>query len=222
MTKAVALAFARTRGKITCVPRRMDNGLSARFIACIACLTLLSCSGEQQSHGDMAKRGTQESSQAGGLSSSLPQPSTAPATTVAAGKTIGASVIPDACRYDGLAEELAAAEARWQGTGINTYSMTIQRSSFHQLAAWPNSTPLKLQVRSGHPTGNLRRVDSKWLQSVTIDGLFEYIENEASKKPDCLNVEFDPTFGYPTSIRIDPVFGGTDDEVEYSITEFGP
>ena len=100
--------------------------------------------------------------------------------------------------------------------------MTIQRSWFHQLSAWPNSTPLKLTVRSGQPTGNLKRVDSGWLQSVTVDGLFGYIENEASKKPDCLKVEFDPMLGYPTSIRIDPVFGGTDDEVEFSVTEFGP
>jgi hypothetical protein len=221
VTKAEALAFVRTHGAV------LESGFGpvlslAGWIAGIACLTLLSCSDEQQSHGDMAKRRAQESSQAGGPSSSLPQPATTPAIVVVAGKTIGASVIPDACRYDGLTEELAAAEARWQGTGINTYSMTIQRSSFNQLAAWPNSTPLKLQVRSGHPTGNLRRVDSTWLQSVTIDSLFEYIKNEASKKPDCLKVEFDPTFGYPTSIRIDPVFGGTDDEVEYSVTEFGP
>lgn len=200
----------------------MDNGLIGRFITGLACLALLSCSGEQQSHGDTAKRRAQDSSQAGGPSSSLPQPATAPATAVVAGKNIEASVIPEACRYDGLTEALTAAKARWQGTGINTYSMTIQRSSFHQLSAWPNSTPLKLTVRSGQPTGSLKRVDSSWLHSVTVDGLFEYIENEASKKPDCLNVEFDPMLGYPISIRIDPVFGGTDDEVEYSVTEFGP
>ncbi len=200
----------------------MDNDLVGNFIAGAACLLLLSCSSEQQNHGDAAKRGAQETSPANGPSSSLQQPVTAPTLAVVAGKAIEASATPDACRYDGLAEELAAAKSRWQGTGINTYSITIQRSSFHQLAAWPNSTPLKLQVRSGHPTGNLKRVDSKWLQSVTIDGLFGYIESEASKKPDCLNVEFDPTFGYPTSIRIDPVFGGTDDEVEFSVTEFGP
>ena len=221
MTKPEALAFVRTHGVI------LESGIGpvhslAGFIAGIACLTLLSCSGERQSQGATAEPGAQESNRAGDSSSSLPQPATAPATAVVAGTRIEASAIPDACRYDGLAAELAAAEARWQGTGINTYSMTIQRSSFHQLAAWPNSTPLKLEVRSGHPSGNLRRVDSKWLQSVTIDGLFQYIKNEASKKPDCLNVEFDPTFGYPASIRIDPVFGGTDDEVEYSITEFGP
>ena len=221
MPKTEAITFVRKHGVV------LESAIGAvpslaGWITGIACLMLLSCSSEQQGHGDMAKRRALEPSQAAGPPSSLPQPATAPATTMVAGKTVGASAIPDACRYDGLTEELAAAEARWQGTGINTYSMTIQRSSFHQLAAWPNSTPLKLQVRSGHPTGNLTRVDSKWLQSVTVDGLFEYIESEASTKPDCLKVEFDPTFGYPTSIRIDPVFGGTDDEVEYSVTEFGP
>lgn len=201
---------------------QVDDGLIGAVFVGVACLALLSCSGEQQSRGDMPKREAQETSQADGRSPSLPQAATVPATAMVAGKTIQAPAIPDACRYDGLTEALTAAKARWQGTGINTYSMTIQRSSFHQLSAWPNSTPLKLTVRSGQPTGNLKRVDSGWLQSVTVDGLFGYIENEASKKPDCLKVEFDPMLGYPTSIRIDPVFGGTDDEVEFSVTEFGP
>jgi hypothetical protein len=139
-----------------------------------------------------------------------------------AGKRIEPPAIPDACRYDGLTEALAVARARWQGTGINTYSMTIQRSSFHQLAVWPNSTTLKLKVRNGQASGNLRGVDSTWLQSLTVDGLFEYIESQASKHPDCLKVQFDSMFGYPTSIQIDPVFGGTDDELEFAVTEFGP
>lgn len=151
-----------------------------------------------------------------------PDPGSSPATVAGVGKRIEAPAIPDACRYDGLTEALAEARARWQGTGINTYSMTIQRSSFHQLAVWPNSKPLKLKVRDGHATGNLAGVDSTWLQSLTVDGLFGYIESQASQRPDCLNVKFDPMFGYPTSIQIDPVFGGTDDEVEFVVTEFGP
>ena len=150
-----------------------------------------------------------------------PQPGELPAPVEVTAKQIVAATLPDACRHDGLARELSAARAQWQGTGINSYSMTIQRSSFHQLAAWPNSRPLKLVVRDGHATGNLPRVDAAWLQSVTVNGLFDFIETEAAKHPDCLNVSFDPTFGYPTSIRIDPEFGGTDDELEYSISEFG-
>ena len=196
--------------------------MPSAYLAAIACVVLLSCSDEQRSPGDSPQREVQVSQQADDRASPASLPGLPPATLEVVGKKIAPAAIPDACRYDGLTEALTAAKARWQGTGINTYSMTIQRSSFHQLSAWPNSTPLKLQVRSGQPTGNLKRVDSKWLQSVTIDGLFEYIENEASKKPDCLKVEFDPTFGYPISVRIDPVFGGTDDEVEYSVTEFGP
>lgn len=196
--------------------------MPSAYLTAIACVVLLSCSGEQQSSGDSPQREAQVSQQADDQASFAPPPGLPPAALEAVGKKIAPAAIPDACRYDGLTEALAAAKARWQGTGINTYSMTIQRSSFRQLSAWPNSTPLKLKVRSGQPTGNLKRVDSSWLQSVTVDGLFEYIENEASKKPDCLKVEFDPMLGYPTSIQIDPVFGGTDDEVEFSVTEFGP
>lgn len=196
--------------------------MPSAYLTGIACVVLLSCSGEQRNPGDSPQREAQVSPQADDRASPAPPPGLPPATLEAVGKKIAPAAIPDACRYEGLAAALTAAKARWQGTGINTYSMTIQRSSFRQLSAWPNSTPLKLTVISGKPTGNLKSVDSSWLQSVTVDGLFGYIENEASKKPDCLKVEFDPMLGYPTLIRIDPVFGGTDDEVEFSVTEFGP
>jgi len=190
-------------------------------LSCIALVAMLSCSNGQQQEdrkpaGDSATTRPVEV-RVQGEPPSGDQP--APAEIVIGQKA--AVVIPEPCRYDGLAKELDAARAQWQGTGINSYSMTIQRSSFHQLAAWPNSRPLKLVVRDGRATGNLPRVDAAWLQSVTINGLFDYIESEAAKHPDCLNVTFDPTFGFPTSIRIDPVFGGTDDELEYSISEFG-
>lgn len=190
---------------------------------CIALFALLSCSNGQPQ--DRKPASDTATSRAVDVPVQAEQPDSdqpdqpAPAEVVIGRK--GAVVIPNPCRYDDLGKELAAARDLWQGTGINSYSMTIQRASFHQLAAWPNSRPLKLVVRDGRATGNLPRVDSAWLQSVTVDGLFDFIETEAAKHPDCLNVSFDPTFGFPTSIRIDPVFGGTDDELEYSISEFG-
>lgn len=193
-----------------------------RCLTGIACLVLLSCSGEQRGSGDSSQREAPRPQQVDESSTPVPQPAPSPTPVAVPGKRIDSPSIPDACRYDDLPESLATAKARWQGTGINSYSMTVQRSSFHQLAAWPNSTPLKLKVLSGQPSGNLKRVDANWLQSVTVDGLFLYIEIEAAKKPDCLKVEFDPMFGFPTTIRIDPVLGGTDDEVEFSVTDFGP
>jgi hypothetical protein len=188
----------------------------------LACVVLLSCSSEQPGQGETPQSEAPVSHQANDQSPPEPQPEFQSATADVAGKRIEPPAIPDACRYDGLTEALAVARARWQGTGINTYSMTIQRSSFHQLAVWPNSTTLKLKVRNGQASGNLRGVDLTWLQSLTVDGLFEYIESQASKHPDCLKVQFDSMFGYPTSIQIDPVFGGTDDELEFAVTEFGP
>jgi hypothetical protein len=189
--------------------------------ACIAAVALLSCSnGQPQDHAKPASQ-TATMRPADEPLQATDQAVKPAAPVPAAAKPNVATAIPDACRYDGLDKELSAARALWQGTGINSYSMTIQRASFHQRAAWPNAWPLKLVVRDGHPTGNLPRVDAAWLQSVTVDGLFDYIETEAAKHPDCLHVTFDPTFGFPTSIRIDPVFGGADDELEYSISDFG-
>ncbi len=189
--------------------------------ACIAVVALLSCSdGQPQEHAKPAGAAPRTTPAVEPVQAAT-RPVESAATVQATAKPNVATAIPDACRYDGLDKELSAARALWQGTGINSYSMTIQRASFHQRAAWPNAWPLKLVVRDGHATGNLPRVDSAWLQSVTVDGLFDYIETEAAKHPDCLNVTFDPTFGFPTTIRIDPVFGGADDELEYSISDFG-
>ena len=188
----------------------------------IACLALLSCSSDQQGQDKAPQGAASAPLSARERSPPAPEPGSLPSIVAVTGKTTESSAIPDACRYDGLADALATAKARWQGMGINSYGMTIQRSSFHQLAAWPNSKPLKLTVRDGVPTGNLPRVDASWLQSLTVDGLFAYIETEAAKHPDCLVVSFDPMFGYPAAIRIDPEISGTDDELEFSVTEFGP
>ncbi|MDH4259537.1 MAG: DUF6174 domain-containing protein [Gammaproteobacteria bacterium] len=188
----------------------------------LACFVLLCCSSEQQDQGKTPQNAAPAAIPAYERGSPAAEPGPPPANVAVAGKTIQPSTTPDACRYDGLSDALTEARARWQGTGINSYSMTIQRSSFNQLAAWPNSKPLKLRVRDGQATGNLPRVDAAWLQTVTVDGLFEYIENQASQRPDCLSVKFDPMFGYPISIRIDPVLGGADDEVEFAISDFGP
>lgn len=190
-------------------------------LTCIAFAALLSCSNGQQPEAQKTAGDAATPPEAEVRAPAIPPLARTTAPVEAPAKQNAAARIPDSCRYDGLEEELSAARALWQGTGINSYSMTIQRSAFFQRLAWPNSRPLKLVVRDGHATGNLPAVDPAWLQSVTVDGLFSYIETELAKHPDCLNVTFDSTFGFPTSIRIDPVFGGADDELEYEISEFG-
>jgi hypothetical protein len=204
-----------------------SRGLQAMVeisVAGMACVVVLSCSNEQPGRGETAQGEAAATRPASDGASPEPQPEARPqpAGVAVDNQTISPANIPDACRYDDLPGALAAAKARWQGTGINSYSMTIQRASFRQLPVWPNSTPLKLTVRDGRASGNIKGVDSTWLQSLTVDGLFQYIESQLALHPDCFKVQFDPMFGYPTSIRIDPEFGGADDELEYAITDFGP
>jgi hypothetical protein len=204
-----------------------SRGLQAMFkisLAGMVCVMMLSCSNEKPRRGETAQSEPAAMRPASDRASPEPQPEARPQPASASvdNQTISPANIPDACRYDDLPGALAAAKARWQGTGINSYSMMIQRASFRQLPVWPNSTPLKLTVRDGRASGNIKGVDSAWLQSLTVDGLFNYIEGQLAMHPDCFKVQFDPMFGYPTSLRIDPVFGGADDELEYAITDFGP
>ena len=186
----------------------------------IACVALQSCTGKQPDQGTQPPGTAPVTAEE--RNSAVAEPGSQAATVEVNGERIETPAIPDECRYDDLADALAKARERWQGMGINSYSMTIQRSSFHQLAAWPNSRPLRLTVRDGQATGNLPRVDSTWLQSLTVDGFFDYVASQAAQHPDCLVVSFDPMFGFPASIRIDPEISGTDDELEFSVTEFGP
>jgi hypothetical protein len=95
--------------------------------ACIAVIALLSCSnGQQQEHAKPASEAAATPPAAEPLKTAAP-PGEPAAPAQASAKPDGTTAIPDACRYDGLDKELSSARALWQGTGINSYSMTIQR-----------------------------------------------------------------------------------------------
>ena len=52
----------------------------------------------------------------------------------------------------------------------------------------------------------------------TIDGLYDYLEE--SGRPHEREVEFDPTFHFPSIIGIDYIKNAVDDEIYFTVTEF--
>ncbi|MDA0985968.1 MAG: DUF6174 domain-containing protein [Bacteroidetes bacterium] len=54
----------------------------------------------------------------------------------------------------------------------------------------------------------------------TIDGLFEFIEEQSKLNPAVEEIEYDPTYGFPTSIFFDISELIADEEIRYSISDF--
>lgn len=56
----------------------------------------------------------------------------------------------------------------------------------------------------------------------TVEGLFARIDSIVAQEPERLEVEYDPTFGYPTRVAVDYRFGWADDEVTYTARDLQP
>lgn len=53
----------------------------------------------------------------------------------------------------------------------------------------------------------------------TIDDLFAEIEDAYASGADEVVAEYDPTYGYPVQVLINPIMGAADDEQEYSVAD---
>ena len=138
------------------------------------------------------------------------------AITIAACNVLpGASLSP----RDLALRDLAVHQAQWQSKGIKSYSMTITRQCFCP------SEPLDVVVVDGVATkvtvgGKAPDPLQPAVAPLTIQDLFVLVaaQNEAAS----MTVEWDATFGYPTSIQVDPIANAIDDEFGYTITNFRP
>jgi len=57
---------------------------------------------------------------------------------------------------------------------------------------------------------------------LTIDGLFDKIQNALDRNAEQLDVTYDPVMGYPTSIAIDYRKQTSDDEISYTVKDLVP
>jgi len=122
-----------------------------------------------------------------------------------------------------LAPTRAVAEAQqlWQRTRPTNYRFTLAVGCFCGFVG-----PVVIEVHGDSVVG--RRVqatgdvlDPRFGTSyTTIDGLFTVINQAYADHADHVDVRFDPTRGYPTSIAIDREERAADDEVGYAVTGF--
>ena len=112
-------------------------------------------------------------------------------------------------------------EKKWKKQGITDYEFTSQISCFCQSDyTLPKAVVVKndeIQSINGVAYANL-----EYENHMTIDELFDYIEDRQNKNPVIENLEFDSVYGFPSYIYFDISEMIADDEIGYTITNFIP
>lgn len=109
---------------------------------------------------------------------------------------------------------LQVAEATWHRQHLQNYRYTLQRGCFCPPSENP---PIQVIVRDGRvvsPASDLHPRDMAALFTL----IREAIRNQAS----AVTVGYDPEYGYPTRIVIDPDSRMADEEIEFTLSGFQP
>jgi hypothetical protein len=127
--------------------------------------------------------------------------------------------------FDQHADDLAGAQARWQGAGISSYDFDLQRVCF----CVPEATgPVTISVRNGAFTAIVRTdsgtaVDTLLFQDyLTMDRVFVTTRRFLDARPASFTASYDTALGFPTSVAVDPIARAVDDELTYAVLALRP
>lgn len=119
-------------------------------------------------------------------------------------------------------EVLEAARARWAGSGIRDYSITVRRTC----ECTPAMTgPVVVEVRAGavatrHYVDSGEAVDASLAPLFpSVDELFEILDDAARTRAAVVVARYDSERGYPTYVAIDRDRTRAD-EIIYTVTDF--
>jgi hypothetical protein len=122
------------------------------------------------------------------------------------------------------ATELDRNRSLWETQAIGHYSFDLNITCF---CAIIGMMPLSIEVQDGQLVSinpadgtDISNLSGIYENVSTIDKLFETIEQAAGQDPATLNVSYDPTYGYPISIYLDPAASTADDEIGYDVSNF--
>ncbi len=124
-------------------------------------------------------------------------------------------------------------QQKWQQSGLTNYTFTVQKTCF---CPQSDSLPIQFNIESSQVIDSSydcsginfirpeplcdERPDSRLNQ--TVESLFQIIQGGIDNNADKITVEYNPTYGFPTSIFIDFIELAVDDEVNYQISDFQP
>lgn len=114
--------------------------------------------------------------------------------------------------------ELDAARQRWDDAGLEGYQMTLARLCF---CPSPDYTgPFEVRVaQSKVASVMLNGTGVPADRGVSVEALFELIEDAYKRGAESVSVSFDPALGYPTSIGIDYSMQMADEEIGYRVSD---
>ncbi|MBL3555497.1 MULTISPECIES: DUF6174 domain-containing protein [Marinobacter] len=127
-------------------------------------------------------------------------------------------------RFSDMAPEtLPQAQALWNAKAPSAYQVTVTQTCFCPPEL---RQPLRVSVVDGDVVEvkgleqPLKQRDQLDNYRLTIAGVFRFIETSAARKPHKLEVEYDPSFGFPRRIKYDGHEMIADDEIQYTLTDF--
>lgn len=120
-------------------------------------------------------------------------------------------------------DELRDAETRWRLSAIASYDFVVQRGCFCGPAV---TRPVTAQVRDGafaalvYADSGTAADTSLFTDVLTVDRLHGLIERALAQSPAAFSAVYDPFFGYPTRLVVDPNAAIADDELTITVTGF--
>ena len=118
-------------------------------------------------------------------------------------------------------DEVSQQEQKWKKQGITEYAFTLQISCF---CIVDYTRPKSIVVKNNQieSVNGIAYIDLEYETYMTFDDFFEYIKERQKENPVQENLEFDPTYGFPTYIYFDISEMIADEEIGYTITDFLP
>ncbi len=156
-----------------------------------------------------------------GPATQTPTPTPAPGSTETPTST---SVVPtETPGHSEIQSALGSARQKWLSNRPPSYTFDLAWSCF-----CPNSgvsTRIEVSgseiVSTTDPVTGAPRDDSSFLPHLTVDGLFDWIQQGLDTDAgNVLSAEFERDLGYPISASVDWIVGAIDDESGFQVTNF--
>ena len=106
--------------------------------------------------------------------------------------------------------ELDDAREKWDETSPAHYRYVQDEWAFA-----PSDGPVRIEVQDGEIVSALIvETDQPAPESraLTIEDLFDKVQEELDGRPDDITVEYDKALGFPASVDVDPISNAMDDE----------
>ena len=117
-------------------------------------------------------------------------------------------------------DDLRDARERWQDAGLDNYGYTLHYGCFCERSGAFQIVVHDDTVTSAVYIGEEEFPEWGEIPAMTVDEMFERIEDALDEDPEDADLEFDDELGYPTSVGFDLADNVDDDQWGFSVTDF--